>query len=117
MGAEHRDFIHEAAQSSREGTIPGPGDFLTEKELYRLIRAMVRGLDHQGRNEFTRADIRSAINWVNETRSRMLILEFVLKDRLDVLPSPDGDKKKVMFCGRRKGVPIRPKRFVTDVLN
>jgi hypothetical protein len=72
---------------------------LRTDEQCRLTEAIIRGLKWDGRNEFTDAELRSVLDWAEETRIRAVLFDLVLKGRVDVNPDPDGDPKKVLFHG------------------
>lgn len=73
-------------------------DFLTEDEANRVGEAMLRGLKRVGRNDFTADDTLSVIRWANNARLRATLLKLVLEGKVDVIPSLDGDPKKVVFA-------------------
>jgi len=59
--------------------------------------AMIRGLKQKGRTQFTDADAESVIEWGGLVRLREALFSLVMSGQIDMVPSPDGDPKEVVF--------------------
>jgi len=107
---ETPDIKAHVAACLLEGT---NAEFLTEDEAKQVVKAMIRGLKPQNRHQFTDAEASSVRDWIHHVKIRATVLEMVLNDAVDIIPSPDGDPKQVRFADNISGPKSHPKMIDT----